>query len=252
MFTCSDLGRSFGAGVSSGHELPLVRFLKKRSSRSGEDLRTVARVDRHLVSRWRQGWRSNGGEFEDYVVGAAAVKGIMFREFVDFVEEAWGLELLDEVIRRAHLPVSQGAYTSVGTYPFSEMQGLVAGVCQLANCQPSELLYAFGRRLFSRFLVRYPQFFASVRCTFDFVERIDDHIHLEVRKLYPDAELPRFVAQREDYRLLLEYRSPRALSDLALGMLEASAEHFDESVNVERAALAKDGTRVVFTLEHTS
>ena len=58
---------------------------------------------------------------------------------------------------------------------------------------------------------------------------------MEVRKLYPDAELPRlFVETREAERLVLRYESPRSLEDLAEGLLRGCAHHFADPMRIER------------------
>ena len=180
------------------------------------------------------------------------MKGLIFRELVDMIDAVYGADVLDEVMGAAELPVSNGAYTTVGTYPIEEMVSLVACLSDRVGQAPCDLLQAFGRHILGRFYIRYPAFFSNVRCTYDFVERIDGHIHEEVLKLYPDAELPKFSTHRNEHRLVLEYHSPRALSDLALGLLEASAQHFGESLKVTRQMRDESGHRVVFTLEPTA
>ncbi len=59
-----------------------------------------------------------------------------------------------------------------------------------------DLTRAFGRYLFGRFSTLYPAFFEGVGNAFDMLKRIDDHIHVEVRKLYPDPELPRMAMEQ--------------------------------------------------------
>jgi len=79
---------------------------------------------------------------------------------------------------------------------------------------------------------------------------IDALIHVEVLKLYPEAELPRFDVSRPDERtLVLDYRSPRCMDDLAHGLIEGCVAHFGAGVGMTRAPLgatAGEGTR--FTL----
>ena len=44
------------------------------------------------------------------------MKGIVFREFISMVENEFSIETADEIITASNLK-SEGAYTSVGTYP---------------------------------------------------------------------------------------------------------------------------------------
>lgn len=54
--------------------------------------------------------------------------------------------------------------------------------------------------------------------------------------LYPDAELPSFkVEQRTPTRLVLKYRSPRRMVDLAEGLILGSARQFGVEARVQAA-----------------
>ena len=82
------------------------------------------------------------------------------------------------------------------------------------SARPDALQTAFGRYLFTRFAAVYPQFFAGVSCSFDFFELVETYIHVEVRKLYPDAELPSFDIQRQGAeRITMVYRSARRMDE---------------------------------------
>ena len=51
------------------------------------------------------------------------MKGIVFTEFLDLVEERFGLEMVDAIISQSKLE-SKGVYTSIGTYSFSELSNV--------------------------------------------------------------------------------------------------------------------------------
>lgn len=76
----------------------------------------------------------------------------------------------------------------------------------------------------------------SPRGTRELLGVLDGLIHVEVRKLYPDAELPRFEARvMEDGSLDVEYRSARGLADFAEGLMLGSIKWFGESLVLARA-----------------
>ena len=52
------------------------------------------------------------------------MKGIVFTEFLELVEDKFGLEMVDSIIANSNLE-SNGVYTAVGTYSFSEMLQLL-------------------------------------------------------------------------------------------------------------------------------
>ena len=64
---------------------------------------------------------------------------------------------------------------------------------------------------------------------------LDDDVHVEVRKLYQDAEVPTFDYQDlSDNRMLFIYQSSRPLADCAHGLIEGCIEHFGETMKIER------------------
>ena len=184
------------------------------------------------------------------------MKGVVFTEFMDMVAERYGYETLDEVLAGAKLP-HNGAYTAVGTYPHTEIVALVVSLSSKVGSPPDALVRAFGRHLFGRFAELYPVFFQDVPDALTFLERVDSVIHVEVRKLYPDAELPRFQASRRaDGGLNLLYLSSRHFADLAEGLIEGCAEHFKQPLMVQRrnqpVADGSAGSAVMFHVSPAS
>ena len=97
----------------------------------------------------------------------------------------------------------------------------------------------------------YPAFITACDSSLQLVSRIEQVIHTEVRKLYPDAELPSFeVESHTTGRLSVVYRSPRCLADLAVGLIDGAIVHYGEQgrVSVQREALDGEGKAVRFIL----
>ena len=178
------------------------------------------------------------------------MKGIVFCEFVEMLESQFSPDMADEIISGAEL-ASGGAYTSVGTYDHHEMLALVTRLSEKTGKPVPDLVAAFGRFLFGRFFELYPLFFENIDSAFGFLERIDEHVHSEVLKLYPDAELPSFESTRPDEdTMIMIYRSKRPFADLALGLIEGCIAHYGELVDVAMEDLSEKGrTHVRFTLK---
>jgi len=165
------------------------------------------------------------------------MKGILFTEFLDMVEEQFGADMVDDIIEESNLP-SGGIYTSVGTYDGKEMGTLVQALSEQTNIPVPALLYVYGKHLFGRYVMLFPEFFANVTDLFTFLEEIEAVHHVEVRKLYPDAQLPRIVAERvNDTTLVVDYSSPRPLGDLMEGLTQGAIDYFGENVTVNRQEL---------------
>ena len=162
------------------------------------------------------------------------MKGVIFTEFMDLVESAFGIDTVDEIIERSDLP-SGGAYTAVGTYDHQEIVSLVVNLSEVSGTAVSDLLAIFGKHLFSRFSVLYPDMVNSADNGLDFLESVEDYIHVEVRKLYPHAELPRFDRSRPSPdELVMVYHSNKHFEDLAGGLIQGCLDHFNEDATVER------------------
>jgi len=179
------------------------------------------------------------------------MKGIVFTEFLEMVEEKFSPELVDRIMDSADLP-SGCVYTTVGTYNHREMIELVTSLSKETGIGASDLMRVFGAHLFSRFSVLYPKYFDGVDSAFDFITRIEDYIHVEVRKLYPEAELPSFQCDMsQPGSLSLTYRSTRPFAPLAEGLLRGCLSHFGEVADIEIDDLsAGAGTAARFLITH--
>jgi Haem-NO-binding len=176
------------------------------------------------------------------------MKGIVFTEFFEMVEEKFGYEMVDELITSTELP-SGGIYTAVGTYNHGEMIDLVVNLSQKSKIPVSDLLRVFGGYLFQTFTKTYRHFIENAPDAFAFLASIHDYIHVEVRKLYPDAELPHFDILRPDDRtLIMNYYSNRKMSDLAYGLIDGCMKHFGEEAQVTQTALNEDNSSVQFVI----
>jgi hypothetical protein len=152
--------------------------------------------------------------------------GMVFTELVEMVEETFSPEIADAVLRDV-APENGGAYTSVGYYDHNELVALVVALSQRTGVPVPTLVQAFGKHMLGRFTALFPQMFERHTHFFDFVASIDGQIHVEVRKLYANARLPRFqVLSRSDDELRLLYQSSRDMQPLAIGLLEGAAAHY--------------------------
>jgi hypothetical protein len=164
------------------------------------------------------------------------MKGMVFTEFLEMVEGRFSADMVDDIIADAQ-PPSGGAYTAVGVYDHAELVSLVVALAGRTGHSTHALVHGFGRYLFDRFLAMFPHFFEDVRSALDFLEGIEAVIHTEVRKLYPDVQLPSFECERSADRLSMVYRSPRHLGDLAEGLIHGAVAHFGDNVDIARRDL---------------
>lgn len=176
------------------------------------------------------------------------MKGIVFTEFLEMVEKSHGYEMVDQLLTDNELP-SGGVYTAIGTYEHKEMVTLVVDLSKKTKQPVPNLLNSFGQYLFGTFEKGYPSFFQNSSTAFDFLESIEVHIHVEVKKLYPDAQLPRFKTQRKGKDTLeMIYYSDRSMADFALGLIEKTLEYYGEEATIAKEDLTESGSEVKFII----
>ncbi|GGW78729.1 heme NO-binding domain-containing protein [Alteromonas halophila] len=159
--------------------------------------------------------------------------GIVFTSLVEMLEEKASPEFADEVINEAQLE-NDGAFTAVGYYPFSEMKKLLDVLMEKTGKSADELLHEFGVYLFGRLSQSHGQVLAGKESLLDMLQYLDGDIHVQVRKLYPDADLPRFtVKSRTDKAMRMRYYSERDLYALAEGLLDGAAAFYNCNITRE-------------------
>jgi hypothetical protein len=161
------------------------------------------------------------------------MKGMVFTEFLEMVEAKFSADMVDDIIDDANLP-SGGAYTAVGTYDHGELVQMVVALSQRTDIAVPALVHTFGEHLFGRFYALFPAFFQGITSALDFLEGIETVIHTEVRKLYPDAQLPQFDCTRSADGLQMLYSSPRHFGDLAEGLIHGAVAHFGDQLQITR------------------
>ncbi|XMO86467.1 heme NO-binding domain-containing protein [Algibacter sp. AS12] len=176
------------------------------------------------------------------------MKGIVFTEFLELVEDKFGLEMVDNIINASNLD-SGGVYTAVGTYSFSEMLQLLEHLSANTGISIDDLLLVYSEHFFSVLKDSYPGLLETYKDPIEMISSIENHIHVEVRKIYPDAELPTFeVVEKTENSLIVIYRSSRAMHHFGLGLMNKTFEHFNSTATIVLEKLKEDGTEVKFLI----
>lgn len=181
------------------------------------------------------------------------MKGVVFVELLSMAEQAVGEDAVDKVVSGCPL-ASKGAYTSVGSYDSGELGTLVKGFSNATGHSVDALQRQFGHWMLRRFTETYAPFFDVKPDAFSMLESIENEVHVEVRKLYSDAELPRFDTTRLDDRTMrLVYTSPRRLISFCQGLIEATFKHYGETAEIEMVDKSTDSTGIAeFTIRKTA
>lgn len=174
--------------------------------------------------------------------------GIVFTEFFEMVEEKFSYEMVDDLINMS-TSESKGVYTAIGSYDHKEIVEHVVNLHKKTEIPIPDLLKTFGRYLHGTFAKNYTGFFDEANNAFDFLESIERYIHVEVKKLYPNAELPTFNSERiGDNQMILHYKSDRRMGDFAFGLIEKTLEYYKEPADINMTNTVEDGSVVKFMI----
>jgi len=182
------------------------------------------------------------------ILNILLMKGVVFTELIEMIENEFGLEVLDQVLGEAELE-SKGAYTTVGNYPDSELHAILNALGKIKGLSMQEMLMGFSNCFFHMLSKQYVDFFEAHKTAFDFLATLDEYIHPEALKLYPDATTPGFSPNRIDENtLVLVYTSNRKLPVLARGLITQTVDYYNEDVEIKEELIEEDGSIVKFTL----
>jgi hypothetical protein len=167
------------------------------------------------------------------------LKGIVFNLAQEVITESYGEDTWDALLDDAGL---DGSYTSLGNYPDGDLAALVGAAASALERPPADVVRELGEGAMPRLAERYPSFFEGHSSTESFLLTLNDIIHAEVRKLYPDAGLPSFgFDTSEPGAIVLSYDSVRKLCALAEGFVHGAATRFGERAVITQAECMNRG-----------
>ena len=109
------------------------------------------------------------------------------------------------------------------------------------------LLLVYAEHFFSVIENSYPGLLATYKDPIEMISSIENHIHIEVRKIYPDAELPVFIVEEKTEKTLtMVYKSSRSMHHFGLGLMNKTFAHFNSSAEIVLEKIKEDGTEVRF------
>ena len=166
------------------------------------------------------------------------MKGVIFNIVEEVVVDKLGAGAWDELLSITGL---NGVYTSLGSYPDSELFKLVAACAEMTAAEPSSLLHMIGEEAIPLLFDRYPKFFEDAPNARAFILSLNTIIHPEVRKLYAGAACPHFNFVEAENTITMGYNSPRQLCHLAHGFILGLAKHYGETIDIDQPTCMHDG-----------
>lgn len=169
------------------------------------------------------------------------MKGTVFTNFQEMVEDQFGMECWETLLTNCDLP-SDGIYTTAETYDDGEVLSLTVALSDYTQVPVPQLVEAFGRYLYPSLIHSLPPSMRDYPDLWTLLEAVDSVIHVEVHKLYPDAVTPKLMVQEKfDSGVKLYYQSPRKMCLLAIGLVHQAAESFGMSVSITHECCMHEG-----------
>lgn len=169
------------------------------------------------------------------------MKGIIFNLLEDFIVDGWGEERFEQVMTGCPLH-TKGPFVGPGTYPDSDLFAIVERTTAELGIATPAALRAFGRYAMPRLAARFEAFVRDHDHPKSFLCTVDGIIHVEVRKLFENAEPPRIRFEDTGPReLVLHYQSKRKLCALFEGLLDGTADYFGVPFTREQKSCMSEG-----------
>jgi len=170
------------------------------------------------------------------------MKGVIFNVLEDFIVAHSDEQTYEEIFASCPLHSHKG-YVGPGTYPDADLNSIVAGACQRLGLVPDQAIELFGEFLFPRLAGKYPHFIEAHTDPLTFLKTVDEVIHVEVRKLMRNTNLPSItcIDGATPDTLIVKYQSDRQLCRLMHGLLKGVGVHFDVTLNISETECVRDG-----------
>jgi hypothetical protein len=176
------------------------------------------------------------------------MKGIIFAEFLELVEDTFGLEICQQILDENQ---NDGVYTSVGTYDHHDLIKLIVSLSKLTGISIEDLQEVYGKSVFITLFNSMPGLEGKSDSTFSFIKSVEEYIHIEVKKLYQNANPPTFnFISATESQLVMDYVSARCMSHVCLGLIRGCAEHFGENIEITMEPITEDRSEVRFTITY--
>lgn len=152
-------------------------------------------------------------------------------EYLDWIEETRGIAEVDAIVTELGNALTDGgAYTAVGNYPHDELVRMMRMVAAREGVSEFELQREFGTALFPALARTGAPMLEGVTGARDVFARINDVIHVEVKKLYPESNPPSVTMEHVAAdEALIEYSSHRDMAGLCFGLIEGALDYYQES-----------------------
>lgn len=172
------------------------------------------------------------------------MKGIIFNLLEQFIVHRFGEQTYEEIVASCSLQTGDPyAMVSPGSYPDSDFTTLLGRAARTTGMDQASLLQAMGRHSLPILAERYPHFFSGYAHPRDFLKTASLIHQVEVKKLYRDAEVPRFTIEDLPGGMSVTYHSSRRLCHFVAGLLAGLSDYYQVPMTVQQVECILEGGR---------
>ncbi|MGH1362976.1 MAG: heme NO-binding domain-containing protein [Calditrichia bacterium] len=172
------------------------------------------------------------------------MKGIVFREFVDFIETKFGAQVLSSVKSAANSPAFE-SFEDDAEYDEKYLFSMVEFLNRATGIPTTDIVRIYGKHLFARLVVNYHSYLEPADTSFQFLQQVESLANNQIQQIYPDSHLKLEFDPAEANRMVMLYQSRDEYTDLTEGLLKGCIEHFGEKVIFEREDHLEEGVNTV-------
>ena len=176
------------------------------------------------------------------------MKGIIYAELVGFLDVKGGPSFTEQVIAEAELPHG-GAFSRISQYPWEQAVQVVTSASKISGLDANGLCEEFFFFIFYGFTVIYTEIVNRYPTAEGMLDHIEDHIHHEVRVLYPDAVPPSVTSRKDGDSYIVEYASHRPFAHIAYGLVQGCMKHFGDTRSIHWVDRDPTGQTAFFRIE---
>lgn len=172
------------------------------------------------------------------------MKGIIFNMLEQFINDRFGEETFEEIVAASNpLSGDPHAMVSPGSYPDGDFMTLLGQAARTTGMDQASLLQAMGRHSLPILAQRYPHFFSGCAHPRDFLKTASLIHQVEVKKLYRDAEVPRFTIEDQPDGMTVTYHSSRRLCHFVAGLLAGLSDYYRVPMDLRQSECILEGGR---------
>lgn len=179
------------------------------------------------------------------------MKGIILNIFEKYIIEKHNNSYLEHILQSSNL-TSDGIFISAETYPDEDLVSLITHYCKLNDLNINHFQKTLGEYTLKQFSLRYPAFFEHYNHPIEFLKSLNSTIHVEVKKLYHEAQTPNInIEEFKDGNLTITYKSKRQMTDFMEGLLLGAINHYGYKIKlIEKFNSKENEFRFIYKVEN--